>query len=353
MRHSTAFSYLTPQISTKTSNAASASFLVSAIQISCSSRLAFEYWLFGSLFSTLAVLCTQQRWPRGCGHTSSIACEKPRAPSATASSGATASPRRFRSSSSSFQDCALSRTPSIRPTNSFLPSGGTDDDQQALRSVLEPGLDVDAVGPEVDVTLGGEIALAPARMLLRPGLLEPSDGRGREPASVLAEQRDQCLIEVAGRDALQVEDRDQHFEALRSTRVRRQNRRRKADALGAFANTIAHARAAHGDWPDAGHDPPLGQMPGAAQPMAAVVRQLVGMTDEQGCNLALNGVRQQRSGAAAQHLGQRIGKSSWLGQLETVSLGTGVSLLRWRSGGVEHPQSAVTLRVTRRLDRLG
>src|ERR1700740_3480908 len=89
---------------------------------------------------------------------------------------------------------------------------GTDDDQQALRSVLEPGLDVDAVGPEVDVTLGGEIALAPARMLLRPGLLEPSDGRGREPASVLAEQRDQCLIEVAGRDALQVEDRDQRFD---------------------------------------------------------------------------------------------------------------------------------------------
>src|ERR1700741_1196438 len=81
---------------------------------------------------------------------------------------------------------------------------GTDDDQQALRGVLEPGLDVDAVGPEVDVTLGGEIALAPARILLRPGLLEPSDGRGREPASVLAEQRDQCLIEVAGRDALQV-----------------------------------------------------------------------------------------------------------------------------------------------------
>ena len=34
-------------------------------------------------------------------------------------------------------------------------------DQQALRGVLEPGLDVDAVGPEVDVTLGGEVAVAP------------------------------------------------------------------------------------------------------------------------------------------------------------------------------------------------
>src|SRR5437899_12671333 len=100
-----------PQISTKASNAASASFLVSAIQISWSARLAFGCWLFGSLFKTLAVLCTQQRWPRVFGHTSSTACQKPSAPSATASSGPIESPRRFRSRSSSLQDCALSRTP--------------------------------------------------------------------------------------------------------------------------------------------------------------------------------------------------------------------------------------------------
>src|SRR5258708_23538853 len=99
------------------------SFLVSAIQISCSARLAFDCWLFGSLLRTLAVLCTQQRWPRVLGHTSSIACQKPSPPSAIASSGPIASPRRFKSRRSSFQDCALSRTPSIRPTSSFLPSG--------------------------------------------------------------------------------------------------------------------------------------------------------------------------------------------------------------------------------------
>src|ERR1700730_15128267 len=80
IRHSTALSYLTPQVSAKASNAASASFLVSAIQISWSARLAFDCWLLGSLFKTLAVLCTQQRWPRVLGHTSSTACQKPRAP---------------------------------------------------------------------------------------------------------------------------------------------------------------------------------------------------------------------------------------------------------------------------------
>src|SRR5712671_6741122 len=55
--------------------------------------------------------------------TSSTACQKPRAPSATASSGPIASPRRLRSRRSSFHDCALSRTPSMSPTSSFLPSG--------------------------------------------------------------------------------------------------------------------------------------------------------------------------------------------------------------------------------------
>src|SRR4030081_2027866 len=112
-----------PSFDEGVANAASASFLVSAIQISWSARLAFDCWLLGSLFKTLAVLCTQQRWPRVLGHTSPTPCQKPTAPSATASSGPIASPRRLRSRRSSFHDCALSRTPSMSPTSSFLPSG--------------------------------------------------------------------------------------------------------------------------------------------------------------------------------------------------------------------------------------
>src|SRR3954465_14724739 len=71
--------------------------------------------------------------------------------------------------------------------------------------------------------------------------------------------------------------------------------------------------------------------------MAAVLGQLVGMAREQGRNPGLDGLRQQRPCAATQHLGQRVNKSSWLSELENISLGHGVSLLRWRSGGVEHP----------------
>src|SRR5262245_1163780 len=49
-----------------------------------------------------------------------------------------------------------------------------------------------------------------------------------------------------------------------------------------------------------------------------------------------DGLRQKRSRAVAQNLGQRIGKSPWLRELENISVGHGVSLLCWRSGGVGH-----------------
>ena len=136
---------------------------------------------------------------------------------------------------------------------------------------------MDAVDPEVNVAFGREIALAPAPVLVRPGFLEPPDGRGREPARVLAKQCDQRLFEITAGDALQVENRDQHLQALRSARIGRQNSRRKADTLAAFADAVAHARAAHRHRTDAGHNLALGQMSVAHQPLPAIIGQLVRM----------------------------------------------------------------------------
>ena len=68
-------------------------------------------------------------------------------------------------------------------------------------------------------------------------------------------------------------------------------------------------------------------MPVAHQPLAAVVGQIVGMAAEQSRHFHLDGLRQQHSRPIAQNLGQRIGKSSWLGELENVSVGHGVSLV--------------------------
>ena len=59
-------------------------------------------------------------------------------------------------------------------------------------------------------------------------------------------------------------------------------------------------------------------MPVAHQSLAAVVGHLVGMAAEHGRDLRLNGLRQPRSGAIAQNLGQGIGKSSWRESRKTL-----------------------------------
>src|SRR5215471_10835604 len=61
------------------------------------------------------------------------------------------------------------------------------------------------------------------------------------------------------------------------------------------------------------------------------------MAAEQARNFGLDSLCQKRPRAVAQNLGQRIGKSPWLRELENISVGHGVSLLCWRSGGLEHP----------------
>ena len=70
-------------------------------------------------------------------------------------------------------------THAINEPDEFLLALGrrADDHQQALRFILEPSLNVDAVDPEVDVALGGQVAITPMGMLVDPGLLQARDGR--------------------------------------------------------------------------------------------------------------------------------------------------------------------------------
>src|SRR5262249_32400893 len=135
--------------------------------------------------------------------------------------------------------------------------------------------------------------VAPAHALFRPGVLEPGHGRGRLPAGVLAEQHRQCFLELSGRDALKVEGRDQHLETLRPGRVRQQNRRREADALGTFVDPVAHPRATNRDRTDAGHDLTLRQMAVAHQTSAAIVDHLVGVSFEQSRYIGLDRMPEQ------------------------------------------------------------
>src|SRR5712671_1711654 len=54
-------------------------------------------------------------------------------------------------------------------------------------------------------------------------------------------------------------------------------------------------------------------------------------------DLGLDRLGQQSTHPIAQDFGELIVDVSWLNQLDDVIFGHGISLLRWRSGGVKHP----------------
>ena len=54
-------------------------------------------------------------------------------------------------------------------------------------------------------------------------------------------------------------------------------------------------------------------------------------------DLRLDSLCQQGTGSGAQDLGELVVEGAWLNQLDDVIVGHGISRLRWRSGGVEHP----------------
>src|SRR5271157_380986 len=205
-------------------------------------------------------------------------------------------------------------------------------EKNALLLILEPRLQVDAVRPDVNIAPGREIALLPAFVFSGPPLLQPRDGRCRQAGRILAEQRRQRLLEVAGRDALQVKDRDQHLQTLRAPCVRRKDRRREANAIGIAGSrlTIAHTRLARGDRTDTSHDLALGQAPMTHNAPMAVGGLEIGMLRQELRDLRLDGLGQQRARSVAQNLGELVIERPWLNQLDNAIVGQGISLLQWR-----------------------
>src|ERR1700687_5014372 len=61
------------------------------------------------------------------------------------------------------------------------------------------------------------------------------------------------------------------------------------------------------------------------------------MLAEKVCDLGLYRLGEQGTRPVAQDFSELILDVSWLNQLDDVIFGHGISLLRWRSGGVKHP----------------
>ncbi|MEY9405389.1 hypothetical protein ABIF79_011828 [Bradyrhizobium japonicum] len=95
---------------------------------------------------------------------------------------------------------------------------GANQHQHAFAVIFHAGLQVHAIGPDVDIATRRQIASLPAFVLDLPIGLQAGDHRRRQVRRILAEQRRERLLEVAGRDAAQIEDRDQGIQALRPPR---------------------------------------------------------------------------------------------------------------------------------------
>jgi hypothetical protein len=146
------------------------------------------------------------------------------------------------------------------------------------------------------------------------------DGGCRQPDSILAAQRGQRLGEIADRDALQVKDRQQRLDRLRTAHVGWEDRRREPNAvgIGGIRLAISHTRLADGDRTDTGHHLALRQVTVADDALVAVRGLQIGMLAEKVCDLGLDRVGQQRPRPITQDFRELVVDVSWLNQLDDV-----------------------------------
>ena len=109
--------------------------------------------------------------------------------------GATAKPRFCKSRQLAPILRAFARAVSKAEQLLFALRRRADDDQDTLLGVFKTGLQVNAVGPHIDIALGRQIALAPMLVLVEPDLLQPRDRRSRQARRILAEQGGKRLLE--------------------------------------------------------------------------------------------------------------------------------------------------------------
>jgi len=184
--------------------------------------------------------------------------------------------------------------------------GGPDQHQHALGLVLHPGLQVDPVGPHIDIPASREIARLPAIVFALPFSGQSGDGGRRQVWGILAQKGRECLLEVAGREPTQVQDRQQRIQAPRPPRPFRQDRRGKADAVLAGGAAVADLDPADLHRADAALDHALRSMAMPDQALASIRQLEMPHAGEKGFSLDLDGLGQQLTGTGSENIGQGI-----------------------------------------------
>ena len=203
----------------KKSKAASASALVSAIQMSCSALSCKDLGIAEHVGGWIA---TQQRC--------TLVLRKPRvAPSRsprrspTANSGPVSKPRRLRSSSSSSSFARNSITVDHADDVLVAHGVGADDHQNTLHGPCE-ARSRPRRPKSIDVAPSRKVALLPGFVFVPPDRFQPANGAGRQARRVRSQQRRQGLRKVAAGDALQIKPGQKRLDRLGAPEIRRQDR---------------------------------------------------------------------------------------------------------------------------------
>ncbi len=163
--------------------------------------------------------------------------------------------------------------------------------------VLQPALEVDAVGPEIDVVPGAQVAGLPFLMVALPFGLEPRERLMGQGGRILAQERAQGFGEIAAGDAAQVEDRQDRVEGPGSAREPGQQRGRETDAFLSGAGPVTDLGAPHRHRADPGKDLAFRPPAMADQALAPVLGFQVTVIGQEGIDLGFNGMRKKLAGA--------------------------------------------------------
>jgi hypothetical protein len=242
---------------------------------------------------------------------------------------------------------ALSKT--ILDRQQLLPAlgVGADENQDALPIMLEPRREIDAVGPEIDIASGREVTRLPVLVLVLPSGRQASHGRRRQTRRLGAEQRCKGLLELPGRDALQVKPGQQLLDVLRPPKISRQHRRGEPDPRRAAIPAVADLRAAHCDRPDPGLQLTLRRMAIAYHPPTAPIVDDLGTRGDEPIDFDLDRAAQHATGTLTQDHQQRIvgDAAPWPRQPDNDILIHGVSF----PGEVAHHRGYAASRVSHQI----
>ena len=243
-----------------------------------------------------------------------------------------------------------------------------DQHQHAFAVVFHASLQEDAVRPHVHVPARRQIPLLPALVLALPLRRQSGDHRRREIRRILAQERRQRLLEVARRDAPQVEHRQKCVQALRAPGPQRQDRRREANPLAiAGRRAIPNLHSGDLDSADPRLDRPHRAVTVPHQAVAAVRKLQALHRGEKRLGFHLDSLRKQLPRTRSQDIRQWIVNLVGLTQWHNVAiLVHGVSLSSRGSGRLDtrldtppisfrhHPVSRIALAAFREgLQKLG